>query len=80
MAGEAYIPTEEREKSPARNLRTPEAAEHLARKLHIDPAIVAGRIRRRSGSYRVLSQLVGQGEVRRLFKDVQWDREKTEDD
>ena len=71
-ASEALIPEEEWSQSPASLLRTPDAVEHLARKLRVHPAIVAGRIRHRGGTYRVLSDLVGQGQVRRLFPDVQW--------
>jgi HTH-type transcriptional regulator/antitoxin HigA len=69
-AGEALIPSAEWSRSPARSLRTPEAAEHLARKLRIHPAIVAGRIRHQYKSYRVLNRHVGQGEVRRLFPEA----------
>jgi HTH-type transcriptional regulator/antitoxin HigA len=67
LAGEALIPQEEWNRSPASKLRTPEAAEHLATRLRIHPAIVAGRIRHDRKSYRVLNRLVGQGQVRRLF-------------
>ena len=70
VAGEALIPDREWRISPARNLRTAEAVEHLARHLRIHPAIVAGRIRHHYKSYRVLSRLVGQGEVRRLFPEI----------
>jgi len=71
-AGEALIPEEEWSKSPASVLRTPDAVEHLAKRLRVHPAIVAGRIRYLRGSYRILSELVGQGQVRRLFPDVRW--------
>ncbi|MGH7589527.1 MAG: ImmA/IrrE family metallo-endopeptidase [Gemmatimonadota bacterium] len=73
-AGEALIPEDEWRKSPASRLRTPEAVEHLARKLRIHPAIVAGRIRYQYRSFRVLSGLVGQGQVRSLFPDIKWPR------
>jgi len=67
LAGEALIPSEEWKKSPASKLRTPDAVQHLASRLRIHPAIVAGRIRHQRKSYRVLNRLVGQGQVRRLF-------------
>jgi HTH-type transcriptional regulator/antitoxin HigA len=67
LAGEILIPDHEWSNSPAKNLRTSEAVEHLARRLRIHPAIVAGKIRHYYKSYRVLNRLVGQGEVRRLF-------------
>jgi HTH-type transcriptional regulator/antitoxin HigA len=69
MAGEALIPEEEWKRSPARNLRTPEAVYHLANRLRIHPAIVAGRIRHSYKSYRVLNRLVGHGQVRSAFAD-----------
>ncbi len=67
IAGEALIPEEDWRKSPARTLRTPEAVEHLANKLRIHPAIVAGRIRHHYKSYRVLNRFVGHGKVRAAF-------------
>lgn len=67
LAGEALIPENEWSVSPAKNLRTQEAVDHLARRLRIHPAIVAGKIRHHYRSFRVLNRLVGQGEVRRLF-------------
>lgn len=72
LAGEALIPEAEWKKSPARRLRTPEAAQHLANQLKIHPAIVAGRIRHHFRSFRVLNQLVGHGRVRQLFPEVSW--------
>jgi len=72
LAGEALIPDEEWKKSPASGLRSTEAAEHLAKRLGIHPAIVAGRIRHEFKSYRKLNQLVGHNEVRKLFPGVKW--------
>lgn len=70
IAGEALIPEEQWIRSPARNLRTPEAVYHLANRLRIHPAIVAGRIRHHYKSYRVLNRLVGHGEVRSALSDL----------
>jgi HTH-type transcriptional regulator / antitoxin HigA len=72
LAQEALIPKEVWNISPAKSLRSPEAAEHLAKKLRINPAIVAGRMRHEAHSYKILSQLVGQGKVRNCFNDVTW--------
>lgn len=72
LAGEALIPKEEWNKSPAKSLRSPEAAQHLARKLRIHPAVIAGRMRREAGSYKILNQLIGQGQVRKCFPEVSW--------
>ena len=70
LAGEALIPDVEWRKSPASSLRNPDAVQHLASRLRIHPAIVAGRIRHQRKSYRVLNRLVGQGQVRRLFSEL----------
>lgn len=67
LAGEALIPETEWQNSPASTLRNPDAVQHLANRLRIHPAIVAGRIRHQHRSYRVLNRLVGQGQVRKLF-------------
>jgi HTH-type transcriptional regulator/antitoxin HigA len=72
LAAEALIPKEEWNRSPAKSLRSPEAAQHLARKLRIHPAIIAGRMRREAGSYKILNQLIGQGKVRLCFPEVNW--------
>lgn len=73
MAGEALIPEREWRKSPASRLRSPEAVQHLANKLRIHPAIVAGRIRHQFKSFRVLNQFVGHGQVRPLFPEINWE-------
>jgi len=72
LAGEALIPNDVWQRSPSRSYRSPEAAEHLARKLGIHPAIVAGRMRHDFKNYRILNQLVGHRQVRRLFAEVKW--------
>ena len=46
---------------------SPMAVIALAQEVGIHPAIVAGRARREQQNYRLLSQFVGTGEVRRLF-------------
>ena len=40
-----------------------------ARRLVVHPAVIAGRIRREKHNYSIFSQLVGQGQVRRMFPD-----------
>lgn len=71
LAAEILIPSKEWGTSPASRLRSAEAANHLAQRLRIHPAIVAGRIRMAYKDYRVLSGLVGQGEVRKHFAEFQ---------
>jgi len=72
LASEALIPREEWERSPASRLRSPEAAQHLANRLHIHPAIVAGRMRFAFKSFRLLNHLVGHGQVRKHFPSPDW--------
>ena len=72
LATQIAIPEEVWKSSPASKIRTRQAAEHLARQLRISTAIVAGRIRRHYDDYRVLGDLVGQGEVRKLFSGLDW--------
>ena len=72
LTGEVLVPNDSWQASPASRLRTPEAAEHLAKQLGVHPAIVAGRMRHSFGSYRILNQLVGHGDVRKCFPDVVW--------
>ena len=72
MAREALVPASAWNRSPARALRSSEAAQHLAEKLRIHPAIVAGRMRYEAKNYRILTQLIGGGEVRKIFSDITW--------
>jgi len=72
LAGEALIPENKWENSPARLVPSPVAAQSLARELGIHPAIVAGRMRHEDERYRYLISLVGQGEVRKHFPEVEW--------
>ena len=74
LAMEALIPSGVWLESPASELRTPEAVEDLASQLGIHPAIVAGRIRYESKSYRILSQLIGYKQVRPCFPEIDWNR------
>ena len=43
---------------------------NLANELHVHPAVVAGRVRYERDNYRLLSQFVGNGEVRRQFEEA----------
>lgn len=66
-AEEALIPREIWETSAARDDPTPMTVMNLAQALQVHPAVVAGRIRHERRNYRLLSQFVGTGEVRRQF-------------
>jgi HTH-type transcriptional regulator/antitoxin HigA len=66
-AEEALIPKAAWEASAVRDNPTPMAVINLANALEVHPAIVAGRVRYEQQNYRLLSQFVGTGEVRRQF-------------
>ncbi len=67
-AEEALIPRTTWETSTVQEHPTPMAVLDLAQALHVHPAIVAGRVRYERRNYRLLSQFVGTGEVRRQFR------------
>ena len=66
-AEEALIPRAVWETSAVRHQPTPMAVMNLAKTLQVHPATVAGRVRYEQMNYRLLSQFVGTGEVRRQF-------------
>jgi len=70
LGGEALISSSAWEHSLARYVRSPELVKGFASELGIDPAIVAGRIRREANNYIILADLVGQGDVRKHFPEV----------
>jgi len=67
-AEEALIPFVEWNEHPAQDLPYPSNVLSLAQRVGVHPAIVAGRIRWRDRNYRILSQFVGNGEVRKHFE------------
>ena len=67
-AEEALVPRAAWEASPVQDTPTPMAVLDLAQALQVHPAIVAGRVRYERRNYRLLSQFVGTGEVRRQFR------------
>jgi len=69
-AEEALIPQAIWQASTIREAPRPMAVINLAHSLGIHPAVVAGRVRFERGNYRLLSQFVGTGQVRRQFKAV----------
>ncbi len=68
MAQDALIPPQLWEISPVRERATILAVYDFAREVGVHPAVIAGRIRHDQGNYRLLSQLVGSGQVRRQFE------------
>ena len=69
-AQEALVPRLAWEASAARKRPTPMAVMNLARALQVHPAIIAGQVRYERKNYRLLSQFVGTGEVRRQLDTV----------
>ncbi|MCZ7665175.1 MAG: XRE family transcriptional regulator [Thermoleophilia bacterium] len=72
VAGEALLPSDTWETSLARYVRSPDSVTLFAQELGISPAIVAGRIRHEANNYVILSDLVGRGQVRKLFREVEF--------
>jgi HTH-type transcriptional regulator / antitoxin HigA len=67
LAGEALIPLAEWRNHPFHRTLTTLDACNLAAKLCVSPAIVAGRARKETGNFRILSPLVGHREARKQF-------------
>ena len=67
-AQDALIPPEIWASSPVRERATVLAVYDLAQEVGVHPAVIAGRVRHERGNYRLLSQLVGSGKVRRQFE------------
>ncbi|WP_447887394.1 ImmA/IrrE family metallo-endopeptidase [Serratia fonticola] len=67
LAREAFIPRAVWKRSDAYSSPSKETIDSLSRDLKITPAIIAGRIRRESGNYRLFADLIGQGEVSRIL-------------
>ncbi len=70
FAADSLIPPDIWEQALVRTTRAADAARAFAASRRIHPAIVAGRIRRDAGNYRILSQLVGHREARRHFPEA----------
>lgn len=67
LAREAFVPRLIWKRSPAFLSPSRETVLQLASDLGIHPAIIAGRLRKETGNYKLLGELVGQGSVRVLF-------------
>ncbi len=72
QAGDMLIADEGWETALARYIQSEDMVLDLAKQLKISPAIIAGRIRKEAGNYIILKNLVGQGEVRKAFGEVQF--------
>ena len=69
---EVFIPRSEWKRSDAFLRPSFENVIALANKLHVNPAVVAGRLRREKVGYSALSKLVGYRQVRKWFPEVKW--------
>lgn len=69
-AGEILVPDRSWETALARYVRSKDSIENFAEELGIHPAIVAGKIRREADNYTILVDMVGQGEIRKVFPEV----------
>ena len=67
IAREALIPIVTWKRSKAYLSPSRENIDTLSRELKIHPAIIAGRIRQETRNYQLFSDLIGNGEVRKLF-------------
>lgn len=67
FARSALISDEVWKNAPVRFSKTPELVKEFAESLGIHVAIVAGRLRQERGDYSKMSNLIGQGEVRKML-------------
>ncbi len=72
LASEIMIPNKKWKESHVSILPSEQTVKILADDLGIHPAIVAGKARYQSKSYHILKNMVGAGEVRSNFRDVNW--------
>jgi len=70
QAGEILVPEDKWENALARYVQSKESIIAFANELNINPAIVAGKIQREAKNYTILTDMVGQGKVRKLFPNV----------
>ncbi len=67
QAGEILIPEDKWNTALARFVRSEDSIRDFASELGIHPSIVAGKIRREAKNHTILVNMVGQGEIRKLF-------------
>ena len=70
MTRDGLIPKKIWDKNPLKGETTADKISALAEKLRVHPAIIAGRIRYERNNYRLLSKMVGSGQVRNHFTDT----------
>ncbi|GBQ78128.1 hypothetical protein AA14337_1044 [Acetobacter malorum DSM 14337] len=67
LAGEAFIPRLIWRRSEAYVSPSKDNINNLARDLKIHPAVVAGRLRKDTGNFSIFSDMLGNGEVKRIL-------------
>ena len=70
MTRDGLIPKKIWDKNPLKGETTADKISALAEKLRVHPAIIAGRVRYERTNYRLLSKLVGSGQVRKHFTET----------
>lgn len=73
IARDTFIPRSVWTRSDAFLRPSARSIHALANKLHISPAIVAGRLRRERAGYKVFGNLVGSKKVQVLFPETKWE-------
>ena len=68
LAQDALVPAEVWDDGTILENPGPMAVLQMSWEAQVHPAVIAGRVRHESGNYRLLSQFVGTGEVRRQFE------------
>lgn len=69
-AAEILIPKNEWDTALVRYVRNKESVDEFAKKIGIHPAIVAGRIQKEAENFTILNDMIGRGEVKKLFLDT----------
>lgn len=70
LAQNALIPSDAWSESKLIGRATPSRVIAFAQSINVHPAVVAGRIRKETKNYRLLSQFVGSNEVSKHFEDI----------
>jgi len=73
FARESLVPSAQWHASAVAFAPSVDAAVALATEVGVSPAVIAGRVRHEKRNFRLLSPLVGSGQVRRLFPEVRFD-------
>lgn len=76
LARDAFIPRLIWKRSDAFIFPSKESIDKLSRELKIHPAIIAGRLRKENKNYCIFNDLIGQGEVKKLFYNNDYEEEK----